>query len=98
MSQNFTSSRIFYNTYYFDLAQMKTVNVNLTNVASDTILNLYVYDNNKLPRWVDDLPFEGWNKSVNLPNLPPGRYFVVVQQTFPVQVNPGNYYQIRVNQ
>lgn len=98
LSQNFTSSRIFYNTYYFDLAQMKTVNVNLTNVASDTILNLYVYDNNKLLRGVDDLPFEGWNKSVNLPNLPPGRYFVVVQQTFPVQVNPGNYYQIRVNQ
>lgn len=95
LSQNFTQN-IFHNTYYFDLAQMKTVNVALTNVPDGYWFNLFVYDANKLLRGIANNPPWG-NKSVNLPNLPPGRYFVLVQQTLPANVNPAVYYQIRVN-
>lgn len=96
LSQNFATPGVYYNAYYFDLAQMRTVNVALTNVPDGYWFNLFVYDANKLLRGIANNPPWG-NKSINIPSLPPGRYFVLVQQTLPANVNPAVYYQIRIN-
>ncbi|MBE2222300.1 MAG: pre-peptidase C-terminal domain-containing protein [Anaerolineae bacterium] len=97
VSQNFVNASTLVNVYKFNVTQVSTINVALTNVASTVNLNLYLYGDNKDLIQSNDLPFFGVNKTFSVP-LGPGTYYVVVRfnQSFNFPNDLSNYYQLRV--
>jgi N-acetylneuraminic acid mutarotase len=97
ISQNFPSSRTLVNVYRFELSQVSTINVALTGVASDAVVNLYLFGDNKDPIQSDQSPFPGIDKSITLP-LGSGTYYVMVRYLYSTDPNDINdYYQLRVS-
>lgn len=80
----FESRTDYFDTFHFDLTTPRSVWVQLRNIPSGSDYNLYVYDSNKT-LWGQSKnikPSDGENVVLN--NLAPGRYYVVVERTFPL--------------
>jgi hypothetical protein len=89
-SRNFDTSQDYFDVYYFDLAGLTAVTVNLTQVPSDSNYDIAVYDANKVLRG-QGVNLQGISESVPL-TLSAGRYYVVVERVFPIgDPNTANY-------
>ena len=98
VSQNF--DQITYNFYSFNLSEMQSVRVDVTNVASNSSLYLYVYDGDKVLRaWDEEMFPIGMDKSLQtgLENLLSGRYYVMVRHVLPSIPDSSHYYNLRVS-
>ncbi len=89
----FSDPEDFFDLYYFDLNEIATVNVYLESIESQQGYDVEIYDSNKL--WLASGQNVGnQNEHVILPNLIPGRYYVMIIRDFgqPTQDN----YAVRV--
>lgn len=93
VSGNFVDSNQFANGYTFDWPALGCATLELTNVASNDVLKLYVYTLSKAVVARDSSLITG-NKSVAVV-LRPGRYFVTVEREVPGGMpNPNHVYQL----
>ena len=86
----------YFDTFYFDLTTPRSVWVQLRNIPSSSDYNLYVYDANKT-LWGESRninPADGEN--VRLNSLAPGRYYVVIERTFPINQAETKHYWVNV--
>lgn len=92
----FESRSDYVDTFYFDLTTPRNVWVQLRNIPGNSDYNLYVYDGDKT-LWGQSKnikPSDGENVVLN--NLAPGRYYVVIERTFPLNQAETQPYWVNV--
>lgn len=94
-TRNFNSRLDFYDVYYFDLPAPQALTLRL-EVPAHSQFDVSIYSVNKLLWGRGDNPLQGADEVVTV-NLPPGRYYAVVERIFPTSdPDPTQTYRITV--